>query len=144
MKFLSCRVCSPQCSYGFIYDGDQLKVTCFQCRNSFCAHCKKPVSVSCFLTTLCSASSICLVSLFLQSCSLIHLLRHKNMTSQAHLLFTTLLRTLTLKLRPNWIVQKYETGGIITSPPQSGESGITVYGGRLVWIKKEKRMLGPC
>ncbi|TWW73421.1 E3 ubiquitin-protein ligase RNF31 [Takifugu flavidus] len=31
-----------QCSYGFIYDGDQLKVTCFQCHNSFCAQCKKP------------------------------------------------------------------------------------------------------
>uniref|UniRef100_A0A3B4H476 E3 ubiquitin-protein ligase RNF31-like n=1 Tax=Pundamilia nyererei TaxID=303518 RepID=A0A3B4H476_9CICH len=37
-KFLWCC----HCSYGFIYDGDQLKVTCFQCRNSFCAHCKKP------------------------------------------------------------------------------------------------------
>lgn len=37
-KFLWCS----HCSYGFIYDGDQLKVTCFQCRNSFCAHCKKP------------------------------------------------------------------------------------------------------
>lgn len=36
---------SPQCSYGFIYDGDQLKVTCFQCCNSFCAQCKKPVSI---------------------------------------------------------------------------------------------------
>lgn len=47
------RVCSPQCSYGFIYDGDQLKVTCFQCRNSFCAHCKKPVSFSlCILVFL--------------------------------------------------------------------------------------------
>lgn len=38
-------VFSFQCSYGFIYDGDQLKVTCFQCRNSFCAQCKKPVSI---------------------------------------------------------------------------------------------------
>uniref|UniRef100_A0AAY4A234 RBR-type E3 ubiquitin transferase n=1 Tax=Denticeps clupeoides TaxID=299321 RepID=A0AAY4A234_9TELE len=37
-KFLWCS----HCSYGFIYDGDQLKVTCFQCRNSFCALCKKP------------------------------------------------------------------------------------------------------
>ncbi|XP_061746510.1 E3 ubiquitin-protein ligase RNF31 isoform X2 [Nerophis ophidion] len=37
-KFLWCC----HCSYGFIYDGDQLKVTCFQCRNTFCAHCKKP------------------------------------------------------------------------------------------------------
>ncbi|KAM4623670.1 E3 ubiquitin-protein ligase RNF31 [Polymixia lowei] len=37
-KFLWCS----HCSYGFIYDGDQLKVTCFQCRNSFCAQCKKP------------------------------------------------------------------------------------------------------
>ncbi|KAJ3594387.1 hypothetical protein NHX12_003694 [Muraenolepis orangiensis] len=33
---------TEQCSYGFIYDGDQLKVTCFQCRKSFCAQCKKP------------------------------------------------------------------------------------------------------
>ncbi|XP_044074303.1 E3 ubiquitin-protein ligase RNF31-like isoform X2 [Siniperca chuatsi] len=37
-KFLWCC----HCSYGFIYDGDQLKVACFQCRNSFCAQCKKP------------------------------------------------------------------------------------------------------
>uniref|UniRef100_A0AAQ6IRZ1 RBR-type E3 ubiquitin transferase n=1 Tax=Anabas testudineus TaxID=64144 RepID=A0AAQ6IRZ1_ANATE len=37
-KFLWCF----HCSYGFIYDGDQLKVTCFQCRNSFCAQCKRP------------------------------------------------------------------------------------------------------
>ncbi|KAJ8272532.1 hypothetical protein GJAV_G00090290 [Gymnothorax javanicus] len=37
-KFLWCS----HCSYGFIYDGDQLKVTCSQCRNSFCAQCKKP------------------------------------------------------------------------------------------------------
>ncbi|XP_061586901.1 E3 ubiquitin-protein ligase RNF31-like [Cololabis saira] len=37
-KFLWCC----HCSYGFIYDGDQLKVSCFQCRNSFCAQCKKP------------------------------------------------------------------------------------------------------
>uniref|UniRef100_A0A3Q3LZ80 RING-type domain-containing protein n=1 Tax=Mastacembelus armatus TaxID=205130 RepID=A0A3Q3LZ80_9TELE len=37
-KFLWCC----HCSYGFIYDGDQLKVTCFQCCNSFCAQCKKP------------------------------------------------------------------------------------------------------
>ncbi|TRY84124.1 hypothetical protein DNTS_026030 [Danionella cerebrum] len=37
-KFLWCS----HCSYGFIYDGDQLKVTCTQCRNSFCAQCKKP------------------------------------------------------------------------------------------------------
>ncbi|KAL2097582.1 hypothetical protein ACEWY4_006789 [Coilia grayii] len=37
-KFLWCS----HCSYGFIYDGDQLKVTCFHCRNSFCAQCKKP------------------------------------------------------------------------------------------------------
>lgn len=35
------RWCS-HCSYGFIYDGDQLKVTCLQCRKSFCAQCKKP------------------------------------------------------------------------------------------------------
>ncbi|CAL8278660.1 unnamed protein product [Lota lota] len=37
-KFLWCS----HCSYGFIYDGHQLKVTCFQCRKSFCAQCKKP------------------------------------------------------------------------------------------------------
>ncbi|XP_066512786.1 E3 ubiquitin-protein ligase RNF31-like isoform X1 [Hoplias malabaricus] len=37
-KFLWCS----HCSYGFIYDGNQLKVTCLQCRNSFCAQCKKP------------------------------------------------------------------------------------------------------
>ncbi|XP_063075121.1 E3 ubiquitin-protein ligase RNF31 [Engraulis encrasicolus] len=37
-KFLWCS----HCSYGFIYDGDQPKVTCFHCRNSFCAQCKKP------------------------------------------------------------------------------------------------------
>ncbi|XP_037837983.1 E3 ubiquitin-protein ligase RNF31 isoform X1 [Kryptolebias marmoratus] len=37
-KFLWCC----HCSYGFIYDGDQLKVICFQCRNSFCAQCKRP------------------------------------------------------------------------------------------------------
>ncbi|XP_048866204.1 LOW QUALITY PROTEIN: E3 ubiquitin-protein ligase RNF31 [Brienomyrus brachyistius] len=37
-KFLWCS----HCSCGFIYDGDQLKVTCFHCRNSFCAQCKKP------------------------------------------------------------------------------------------------------
>uniref|UniRef100_A0A671PWH3 E3 ubiquitin-protein ligase RNF31-like n=1 Tax=Sinocyclocheilus anshuiensis TaxID=1608454 RepID=A0A671PWH3_9TELE len=37
-KFLWCS----HCSYGFIYDGDQLKVTCMQCRKSFCAQCKKP------------------------------------------------------------------------------------------------------
>uniref|UniRef100_A0A8C1WKG6 RBR-type E3 ubiquitin transferase n=1 Tax=Cyprinus carpio TaxID=7962 RepID=A0A8C1WKG6_CYPCA len=36
-KFLWCS----HCSYGFIYDGDQLKVTCMQCRKSFCAQCKK-------------------------------------------------------------------------------------------------------
>ncbi|KAG8014380.1 E3 ubiquitin-protein ligase RNF31 [Nibea albiflora] len=40
-KFLWCC----HCSYGFIYDGDQLKVTCFQCRNSFCAQCKKPMQM---------------------------------------------------------------------------------------------------
>ncbi|KAI7809639.1 E3 ubiquitin-protein ligase RNF31 isoform X2 [Triplophysa rosa] len=37
-KFLWCS----HCSYGFIYVGDQLKVTCLQCRKSFCAQCKKP------------------------------------------------------------------------------------------------------
>ncbi|XP_036377331.1 E3 ubiquitin-protein ligase RNF31-like [Megalops cyprinoides] len=37
-KFLWCT----HCSYGFIYDADQLKVTCPQCRKSFCAQCKKP------------------------------------------------------------------------------------------------------
>lgn len=40
----------PQCSYGFIYDGNQLKVTCFQCHNSFCAQCKKNVSIVTFLS----------------------------------------------------------------------------------------------
>ncbi|XP_058872971.1 LOW QUALITY PROTEIN: E3 ubiquitin-protein ligase RNF31-like [Acipenser ruthenus] len=37
-KFLWCS----HCSYGFIYEGDQLKVTCVQCRKSFCCKCKKP------------------------------------------------------------------------------------------------------
>uniref|UniRef100_A0A8C9TGF6 Ring finger protein 31 n=1 Tax=Scleropages formosus TaxID=113540 RepID=A0A8C9TGF6_SCLFO len=37
-KFLWCC----HCSFGFIYDGDQLKVTCLQCQKSFCAKCKKP------------------------------------------------------------------------------------------------------
>ncbi|XP_066578956.1 E3 ubiquitin-protein ligase RNF31 isoform X2 [Amia ocellicauda] len=37
-KFLWCT----HCSFGFIYDGDQLKVTCLQCRKSFCAKCRKP------------------------------------------------------------------------------------------------------
>ncbi|XP_023680999.1 E3 ubiquitin-protein ligase RNF31-like isoform X1 [Paramormyrops kingsleyae] len=36
-KFLWCS----HCSYGFIYDGEQAKVTCPQCKNSFCAQCKK-------------------------------------------------------------------------------------------------------
>ncbi|KAG7231308.1 hypothetical protein INR49_012148 [Caranx melampygus] len=37
-KFLWCC----HCTFGFINDGDQLKVTCLSCRNSFCAQCKKP------------------------------------------------------------------------------------------------------
>lgn len=38
-------LCLDQCTSGFINDGDQLKVTCLSCRNSFCAQCKKPVSI---------------------------------------------------------------------------------------------------
>ncbi|KAI1888857.1 hypothetical protein AGOR_G00173090 [Albula goreensis] len=30
------------CSFGFIWDGDELKVTCPQCNKSFCNECKKP------------------------------------------------------------------------------------------------------
>ncbi|KAJ8393696.1 hypothetical protein AAFF_G00057490 [Aldrovandia affinis] len=30
------------CSYGFIYDGNQLKITCPQCMKSFCSDCRKP------------------------------------------------------------------------------------------------------
>uniref|UniRef100_A0A3P8YI21 RING-type domain-containing protein n=1 Tax=Esox lucius TaxID=8010 RepID=A0A3P8YI21_ESOLU len=30
------------CTFGFIYDGDQLKVTCPTCLKSFCNQCKKP------------------------------------------------------------------------------------------------------
>ncbi|KAL2085337.1 hypothetical protein ACEWY4_018657 [Coilia grayii] len=37
-KFLWCT----HCTNGFIYDGNQLKVTCQSCRKSFCAQCKKP------------------------------------------------------------------------------------------------------
>ncbi|XP_029935669.1 E3 ubiquitin-protein ligase RNF31-like [Myripristis murdjan] len=37
-KFLWCC----HCISGFIYDGNQLKVTCPSCRKSFCAQCKKP------------------------------------------------------------------------------------------------------
>ncbi|XP_070708978.1 E3 ubiquitin-protein ligase RNF31-like [Pempheris klunzingeri] len=37
-KFLWCY----HCTFGFINDGDQLKVTCPSCRKSFCAQCKKP------------------------------------------------------------------------------------------------------
>ncbi|KAM3593482.1 uncharacterized protein V6R79_013829 [Siganus canaliculatus] len=36
-KFLWCS----NCIFGFINDGDQLKVTCANCRKSFCAQCKK-------------------------------------------------------------------------------------------------------
>lgn len=45
------ETCPPQCTSGFINDGDQLKVTCPSCRKSFCAQCKKPVSTAllCFL-----------------------------------------------------------------------------------------------
>ncbi|XP_063062600.1 E3 ubiquitin-protein ligase RNF31-like [Engraulis encrasicolus] len=37
-KFLWCT----HCANGFIYDGNQSKVTCQDCRKSFCAQCKKP------------------------------------------------------------------------------------------------------
>ncbi|XP_074549175.1 E3 ubiquitin-protein ligase RNF31-like [Halichoeres trimaculatus] len=37
-KFLWCN----HCTYGFINEGDQLKVTCLSCQKSFCAQCKKP------------------------------------------------------------------------------------------------------
>ncbi|XP_029385439.1 E3 ubiquitin-protein ligase RNF31-like isoform X2 [Echeneis naucrates] len=37
-KFLWCC----HCTFGFINDGDQLKVTCLSCRKSFCVQCKKP------------------------------------------------------------------------------------------------------
>ncbi|CAL8292544.1 unnamed protein product [Lota lota] len=37
-KFLWCC----HCSFGFLYEGDQLKVHCFDCKKSFCAKCKKP------------------------------------------------------------------------------------------------------
>ncbi|XP_043914761.1 E3 ubiquitin-protein ligase RNF31 isoform X2 [Protopterus annectens] len=30
------------CSFGFIYDGDQMKVTCTQCKKSFCSSCRRP------------------------------------------------------------------------------------------------------
>ncbi|KAM9826856.1 E3 ubiquitin-protein ligase RNF31-like [Neosynchiropus ocellatus] len=36
-KFLWCC----HCTFGFINDGDQLRVTCPSCRNSFCAKCRK-------------------------------------------------------------------------------------------------------
>ncbi|KAM8881662.1 E3 ubiquitin-protein ligase RNF31-like [Synchiropus picturatus] len=36
-KFLWCC----HCTFGFINDGEQLRVTCPSCRNSFCAKCKK-------------------------------------------------------------------------------------------------------
>uniref|UniRef100_H2ZW95 RanBP-type and C3HC4-type zinc finger-containing protein 1 n=1 Tax=Latimeria chalumnae TaxID=7897 RepID=H2ZW95_LATCH len=40
-KFVWCS----HCSFGFIYDGDQLKVTCLQCKKSFCIKCKRPWEV---------------------------------------------------------------------------------------------------
>ncbi|KAM6977700.1 E3 ubiquitin-protein ligase RNF31-like, partial [Aplochiton taeniatus] len=40
-KFLWCC----HCTFGFIFDGNQLKVTCPTCNKSFCAQCKKPWEV---------------------------------------------------------------------------------------------------
>ncbi|XP_058490127.1 E3 ubiquitin-protein ligase RNF31 isoform X3 [Solea solea] len=55
-KFLWCC----HCSYGFIYDGDQLKVTCFQCRNSFCAQCKKPLALTAVFSMHCLKEAVCI------------------------------------------------------------------------------------
>ncbi|KAL8177181.1 UNVERIFIED_CONTAM: hypothetical protein K2H54_042948 [Gekko kuhli] len=35
------------CSFGFIYESEQLEVKCPQCRKSFCVQCRRPVSVVC-------------------------------------------------------------------------------------------------
>ncbi|XP_030193555.1 E3 ubiquitin-protein ligase RNF31 isoform X3 [Gadus morhua] len=37
-KFLWCC----HCSFGFIYEGNQLKIQCTSCHKSFCSQCKKP------------------------------------------------------------------------------------------------------
>lgn len=33
----------PQCSFGFIYEREQLEATCPQCHQTFCVRCKRQV-----------------------------------------------------------------------------------------------------